>query len=174
MSVAHTGLGIAVIAISILEPFTVERDIALGNGQSARVGAYDFKLIGTRNVDGPNYSATRAEVLVSRNGRTVTTLFPESREYWVRKQTESKAGMKNVYGTDLKVALGDDLGAGRWSMRAQVRPMITLLWLGPMLMALGGFCALSDRRYRLARAAEGAPAAAVGPVPLGGAKGDTI
>ncbi len=170
MSVAHIGLGIAVIAISILEPYTVERDIALGNGQSARVGAYDFKLIGTRNVDGPNYSAIRAEVVVSRNGRAVTTLFPESREYWVRKQTESKAGMKNVYGTDLKLALGDDLGAGRWSMRAQVRPMITLLWLGPMLMALGGFCAVSDRRYRVARAAESAPAAAVGP--LGGAKGD--
>lgn len=160
MSLAHIGLGIAVIAISILEPFTVERDIALGNGQSAHVGTYDFKLIGTREVEGPNYTAIRAEVLVSRNGRTVTTLFPEDRDYWVRREAESKAGMKNEYGTDLKVALGDDLGAGRWSMRVQVRPMITLLWLGPILMALGGFCALTDRRYRVARAAEPAPAGA--------------
>jgi len=150
------GLGVAVIALSIVEPYTVERDIALGDGQSARVGAYDFRLIGTRDVDGPNYSATRAEVVVSRNGRTVTTLYPEKREYWVRQQEGTKAGIKNEYGTDLFVALGDDLGAGRWSMRAQIRPMITFLWLGPVLMALGGFCAITDRRYRLARSAASA------------------
>ncbi len=156
MTLAHVGLGVAVIALSVVEPYTVERDIALGDGQSANVGGYDFRLIGTRDVDGPNYSATRAEVIVSRNGRTVTTLYPEKREYWVRQQEGTKAGIKNEYGTDLFVALGDDLGAGRWSMRAQIRPMIALLWLGPVLMALGGFCALTERRYRLARSAASA------------------
>jgi cytochrome c-type biogenesis protein CcmF len=163
MSLAHIGLGVAVIAISIVEPFTVERDIALADGQSAHVGAYDFKLVGTREVEGPNYSAIRAQVDVSRNGEAVTTLYPEKREYWVRKQVGTKAGIKNEYGTDLFVALGDDLGAGRWSLRAQIRPMITFLWLGPVLMALGGFCALSDRRYRVARAAEPVPAGASAP-----------
>jgi cytochrome c-type biogenesis protein CcmF len=168
MTIAHIGLGIAVVAISIVEPFTVERDIALANGQSAAVGNYDFKLIGTRPIEGPNYSAIRAEVAVSRNGRPVTTLFPEKREYWVRNQPGTKAGIENEYGTDLFVALGDDLGAGRWSLRAQIRPMITFLWLGPVLMALGGFCALTDRRYRVARSAESLPAGAAGSV--GGAK----
>jgi len=163
MTLAHIGLGVAVIALSIVEPYTVERDIALGNGESARVGAYDFKLIGTREVEGPNYSAVRAEVVISRNGHVVTTLLPEKREYWVRKQVGTVAGIKNEYGTDLFVALGDDLGAGRWSLRAQIRPMITLLWLGPVLMAFGGFYALTDRRYRLARAAESVPAGAAGP-----------
>ncbi|MGB6449657.1 MAG: heme lyase CcmF/NrfE family subunit, partial [Steroidobacteraceae bacterium] len=153
MTLAHVGLGVAVIALSVVEPYTVERDIALGDGQSAHVGAYDFRLVGTREVDGPNYSATRAEVVVSRKGRAVTTLYPEKREYWVRQQEGTKAGIKNEYGTDLFVALGDDLGAGRWSMRAQIRPLITLLWLGPVLMALGGFCAVTDRRYRQARSA---------------------
>ncbi|MGH8259568.1 MAG: heme lyase CcmF/NrfE family subunit [Steroidobacteraceae bacterium] len=163
MTIAHIGLGVAVIAIAIVEPYTVERDIALGNGQSAHVGTYDFKLVGTREVEGPNYSATRAEVIVSRNDKPVTTLYPEKREYWVRRQVGTKAGIKNEDGTDLFVALGDPLGAGRWSLRAQIRPMITFLWLGPMLMALGGFCALSDRRYRVARAAEPAPAGAAAP-----------
>jgi cytochrome c-type biogenesis protein CcmF len=167
MTVAHMGLGVVVIALAVVEPYTVERDIALGNGQSAHVGSYDFKLIGTREVDGPNYSAVRAEVVVSRDGRTVTTLYPEKREYWVRRQVGTVAGIKNEYGTDLFIALGDDLGAGRWSLRAQVRPMITFLWLGPVLMALGGFCALTDRRYRLARAAESVPA---GAAPAGAAK----
>jgi len=161
MTLAHIGVAVVVIAISLVESFTVERDIALAPGQSARVGSYDFRLLGVRPVEGPNYSAERGAVVVSRNGRTITTLFPEKREYWVRQQVGTAAGIKNEYGTDLFVALGDDLGAGRWSMRAQVRPLIALLWLGPAVMALGGFCALSDRRYRLARA--GAPErAAVG------------
>jgi len=164
MTLAHVGLAVVVIAISVVESFTVERDIALGAGESARVGAYDFRLIGVHPVVGPNYSAERGEVVVSRHGRVVTTLYPEKREYWVRQQVGTAAGIKNEYGTDLFVALGDDLGAGRWSLRAQIRPLILLLWLGPALMALGGFCALSDRRYGAARAtagaAESAPSAA--------------
>ncbi|HUN25980.1 MAG TPA: heme lyase CcmF/NrfE family subunit [Steroidobacteraceae bacterium] len=156
MTIAHVGLGVIVIALTLVESYTVERDIALGNGESARVGAYDFRLVGTRSLDGPNYSAVRAEVTVSRNGRLVTVLHPEKRDYWVRRQVGTVAGIKNEYGTDVFVALGDDLGAGRWSMRAQIRPMVLLLWLGPMIMALGGFCAVSDRRYRLVYGAAGA------------------
>jgi cytochrome c-type biogenesis protein CcmF len=163
MTLAHVGLAIVVIAISVVESFTVERDVALADGQSARVGSYDFRLVGVRPVQGPNYSAERAEVIVSRNGQIITTLFPEKREYWVRQQEERHAGIKNRYGTGILATLGDDLGAGRWSIRAQVRPLIALLWLGPAVMALGGFCALSDRRYRAARATATAPQAGAGP-----------
>ncbi len=163
MTVAHVGLAVIVIALSVVESFTVERDVSLANGQSAHVGAYDFRLIGVHPVQGPNYSAERAEVVVSRNGRTVTTLFPEKREYWVRQAEERHAGIKNEFGTGILATLGDDLGAGHWSLRAQVRPLIALLWLGPALMALGGLCALSDRRYRAAaRATEREPGTVAG------------
>lgn len=152
MSLAHIGLAVAVIALTCVESYTSERDIALAPGASANVGGYDFKLTGTQPVEGPNYNAIRATVIVSRDGQPVTTLYPESRTFWVQQQTRKVAGIYNRYGTDLFIALGDDLGAGRWSFRAQIRPMITLLWLGPLFMALGGALALSDRRYRLARA----------------------
>ena len=135
---------------------------ALGVGESARLGGYDFKLLGTQPVEGPNYSATRATVAVTRAGEPITTLYPEARQFWVQQQTRKVAGIYNRYGTDLFIALGDDLGAGRWSLRAQIRPLISLLWLGPLLMALGGALALSDRRYRLARAAEPGLAATAG------------
>ena len=153
MTLAHIGMGVAVIALTGVESYTSERDIALASGASAEVGGYDFKLMGTRPVDGPNYSAIRATVIVSRNGQPITTLYPESRTFWVQQQTRKVAGIYNRHGTDLFIALGDDLGAGRWSFRAQIRPMITLLWLGPLFMALGGALALSDRRYRQERAA---------------------
>jgi cytochrome c-type biogenesis protein CcmF len=164
MTLAHIGLGVAVIALTGVESYTAERDIALATGASADVGGYVFKLLGTQSLEGPNYSATRATVAVSRDGRMITMLYPEVRQFWVQQQTRKVAGIYNRHGTDLFIALGDDLGAGRWSLRAQIRPLITLLWLGPLLMALGGALALSDRRYRLARAAarEGLPATLAG------------
>ncbi len=158
MTLAHIGMGVAVIALTAVEAYTSERDIALSAGAGAEVGGYNFKLIGTQPVEGPNYSAIRATVVVTRDGKPITTLFPESRTFWVQQQTRKVAGIYNRHGTDLFIALGDDLGAGSWSLRAQVRPLITLLWLGPLFMALGGALALSDRRYRLARAAERAGA----------------
>jgi cytochrome c-type biogenesis protein CcmF len=153
MTLAHIGLAVAVIALTGVESYTSENDIALAAGASAQVGGYDFKLIGTQPIEGPNYSAIRATVIVSRQGQPITTLYPESRTFWVQQQTRKVAGIYNRYGTDLFIALGDDLGAGRWSFRAQIRPLITLLWLGPLFMALGGALAWSDRRYRMARAA---------------------
>jgi len=156
MTAAHIGLGVVVIGLTVVESYTVERDIALGTNGSAQVGAYEFRLLGTRPVEGPNYSAVRAEVVVSRDGHRLVTLYPEKRQYWVRRQVGTVAGIKNRYGSDIFIALGDDLGAGRWSLRAQIRPMILLLWLGPILMALGGFVALSDRRYRAASASAAA------------------
>ena len=153
MTLAHIGIAVAVIALTGVESYTNESDIALAAGMSAQVGGYDFKLIGTEPIEGANYSAIRATVIVSRNGQAITTLYPESRTFWVQQQTRKVAGIYNRYGTDLFIALGDNLGAGRWSFRAQIRPLITLLWLGPLFMALGGALALSDRRYRMARAA---------------------
>ena len=153
MTLAHIGLAVAVIALTGVESYTSEQDIALAAGASAQVGGYDFQLIGTQPIEGANYSAIRATVIVSRDGRRITTLYPESRTFWVQQQTRKVAGIYNRRGTDLFIALGDDLGAGRWSFRAQIRPLITLLWLGPLFMALGGALALSDRRYRMARAA---------------------
>ena len=153
MTLAHMGLAVAVVALTGVESYTSESDIALAAGMSAQVGGYDFKLMGTQPIEGPNYSAIRATVIVTRNGQPITTLYPESRTFWVQQQTRKVAGIYNRYGTDLFIALGDNLGAGRWSFRAQIRPLITLLWLGPLFMALGGALALSDRRYRMARAA---------------------
>ncbi|HTY51289.1 MAG TPA: heme lyase CcmF/NrfE family subunit [Steroidobacteraceae bacterium] len=159
MTLAHIGLGVAVIALTGVESYTAERDIALGAGETAAVGGYEFRLLGTSQAQGPNYDATRADVLVSRDGRPIVTLHPEKRQFWVQQQERTVAGIHNRFGTDLFIALGDDLGAGRWSFRAQIRPLISLLWLGPLLMALGGLVALSDRRYRLASRTAAEPGA---------------
>ncbi|MBV8578880.1 MAG: heme lyase CcmF/NrfE family subunit, partial [Acetobacteraceae bacterium] len=103
MTVAHVGLGIVVIGLTTVETFTVERDIALADGASGRVGAYEFRLVGTRPVEGPNYNAIRGEVIVSRDGKPIVTLYPEKREFWVQRQARTVAGIHNRWGSDLFV-----------------------------------------------------------------------
>jgi cytochrome c-type biogenesis protein CcmF len=78
----------------------------------------------------------------------VGLLHPEKRNYWVQRQMMTEAGIDMQWSRDIFAALGEDLGAGRWSVRAQVRPLINYVWFAALLMAIGGLIAASDRRYR--------------------------
>jgi ABC-type sugar transport system ATPase subunit len=97
-------------------------------------------------------------ITVLRDGLPITVLHPEKRNYWVARSTMTEAGISTHWNMDLFVALGEDLGAGRWSIRAQLRPLIDYVWLAAGLMALGGALAASDRRYRARRNVEDAAA----------------
>ncbi len=148
MTLAHVGLGVCVIAITAVESYTIERDVALGPGESVTLGRYSYRFDSIREVEGPNYDAVQAQVTVLRDGREVAVLHPEKRHYWVQRATMTEAGIHSDLTRDFFGALGDDLQAGRWSIRAQIRPLINYVWLAAGLMALGGALAASDRRYR--------------------------
>jgi cytochrome c-type biogenesis protein CcmF len=148
MTLAHIGLGVCVIAISAVESYTIERDVALGQGETVAMGRYAYRFDKLEPVEGPNYDGTRAEVTVLRDGRPIAVLHPEKRFYWVQRSAMTEAGIHTRWNMDLFAALGEDLGEGRWSVRAQVRPLIDYVWLAAFLMALGGAIAASDRRYR--------------------------
>jgi cytochrome c-type biogenesis protein CcmF len=163
MTIAHVGLGVLVIAVTSVESFTVERDVALARGESTRLGSYEFRFDAIGPVEGPNYDGVRGEFSVLRDGERVTTLHPEKRFYWVQRSVMTEAGIDTRLGTDLFVALGEDVGAGRWSIRAQLRPLVNFVWVSAFIMALGGAVAASDRRYRLAqRTAQELPAGTQG------------
>jgi len=153
MTLAHVGLGVAVIEVSTVESYTIERDVPLALGEAVTMGGYAYRFDKLEQLDGPNYTGVRAEVTVLRDGQPVTVLHPEKRNYWVQHQVTTEAGIHQRWDLDLFVALGEDLGTGRWSIRAQLRPMINYVWLAAFLMALGGGIAASDRRYRSRQAA---------------------
>jgi cytochrome c-type biogenesis protein CcmF len=171
MTLAHVGLGLFVIAVTAVEAFSIERDVALGRRETVQVGPYEYRFEKVEPVEGPNYGGTRGEIRVFRNGEPVTTLYPEKREYWVQRSVMTEAGIESRWGSDLFAALGDDLGEGRWSIRAQYRPMINLIWYSALLMALGGLLAGTDRRYRTASVTQTsqAPQPAAGVAPSGAA-----
>ena len=148
MAIAHFGLGLFVVSITAVESYTRERDLALAVGESGKVGEFEYRLEGLSTVEGPNYSGLRGEVRVFENGKEIGLLHPEKRNYWVQRQVMTEAGIDMQLGRDIFAALGEDLGAGRWSVRAQVRPLINYVWLAAVLMALGGVLAAADARYR--------------------------
>ena len=148
MSVAHLGMGLFVIGVTIVSAFGVETDRALRPGDSIEVAGYEFHMKETRNVQGPNFSAFEAEIEIRHGGELVATVLPQKRQYLVQKSPMTEAGIRAGLDKDLFVALGDPLGNGAWSVRVQYKPLIRFIWLGALIMALGGLIAITDRRYR--------------------------
>ena len=148
MALAHASLGVFVISITAVESYTRERDLALAIGESGKVGEFEYRLVGLERSEGPNYDALRGEIIVTKGGRQVTVLHPEKRNYWIQRQQMTEAGIESQWSRDIFAALGEDLGAGRWIVRAQVRPLVNYVWLAALFMAIGGIIAACDRRYR--------------------------
>jgi len=151
MTVAHIGVGLFAIGVTVTQTYRVEKDVALKAGESVTLEGYDFLFKSTRQVQGPNYDAVESEVVITRDGREVATLNPQKRVYRVQKSPMTESGIEVDWNRDLFVAMGDDLGAGAWSVRVQYKPMVRFIWLGALVMALGGLIAISDRRYRTRR-----------------------
>lgn len=156
MSVAHLGLGLFTVGVTVAQTYKVERDISLGAGESYTLAGYDFRLVGTRAVTGPNWDGVEATVAIREGAREVTVLHPQKRVYRVQTNPMTQAGIAVGPTRDLFVAMGEDLGAGRWSLRLQYKPFIRFIWLGALTMALGGLLSVGDRRYRRAATSKAA------------------
>ncbi len=148
MSVAHFGVGFFVLGVTLVSAFNVESDQALKPGGSVEVAGYRFELRELRNVEGPNYQAIEGRVEVRKDGEFIGEVRPQKRQYIVQKNWMTEAGILAHWNRDLFIALGDQLGNDTWSVRIQYKPMIRFIWLGALIMALGGLIAVSDRRYR--------------------------
>ncbi len=162
MTIAHIGLGLFVLGVTFVESASIERDVALAGGQSAQVGAYSFRYEGSEPLHGPNYEGVRGRVVVTRGSREIAVLAPEKRRYFVQGSVMTEAAIAPGWNRDLFVAMGEDVGAGAWSLRLQYRPLIRFIWFGALLMALGGIIAVGDRRYRSVPATASAAAAVAG------------
>jgi len=149
MSLAHMGLAVFVLGATTVETYKVEKDLSLSNGQSTQIAGYEFTLLQTQAVPGPNYDAIEGTVGITRDGQEVAVLHPQKRVYRVQTMPMTEAGIDAHWQRDLFVALGEDLGNGAWSLRIQYKPLVRFIWLGAIIMAVGGFIGVLDRRYRV-------------------------
>jgi cytochrome c-type biogenesis protein CcmF len=162
MCVAHFGLAMFILGATTVESYKHEKDLSLRPGQSTEVAGFTFTLNSFRDVAGPNYQAVESEVVISRNGRQVATLYPQKRTYRVQRNPMTESGIDVTWGRDLFVAMGEPLGDGSWSLRLQYKPLVRFIWLGALVIAIGGFIAICDRRYRQRAAAEASSPATAG------------
>ncbi len=159
MSVAHLGAATLVLGICVTSTLGVEQDVVMKAGQSVSVAGYDFTFQGVHAEQGPNYEARQGVFEVSWGGRPIAVMRPEKREFPSIGNETTEAAIDPGLFRDLYLALGNPLDQGAWSVRVQYKPMVRFIWLGGLLMMLGGLLAASDRRYRRSAVTEAVPAA---------------
>jgi len=149
MQLAHFGVGVFIIGVTMVGAYEEEKDVRMDIGDTVSVGGYTFRFDGTTVVEGPNYKADRGRLVVTRDGRDVTVMFPEKRFYHVQQQVMTEAAIDTGLTRDLYVSLGEPVGRGGWSVRVYHKPFVDWIWGGCFLMGLGGLLAVCDRRYRV-------------------------
>jgi len=154
MLLAHLGVAVFIAGVTLVKGYDIERDIRLDVGQSVEVAGDTYTFRGVTPRPGPNYDATVATIDVSRDGKTLATLHPQKRAYRASGQVMTEADIETRIRGDRYVSLGEpvsgDGASGAWGVRIYVKPFVDWIWGGCLLMALGGFVAVSDRRYRIA------------------------
>jgi cytochrome c-type biogenesis protein CcmF len=162
MMVAHIGVAVFCFGVVMVKAYEVERDVKMATGDSTTIRGFTFTMRGTHEVAGPNYDAIRADVDITRGDGVVTVLHPEKRVYRVQQNPMTEAAISTGLTRDLYVSLGEPVEGNAWIVRVYVKPFIDWIWGGCLLMALGGFLAVMDKRYRRKTAQEGAHPSAEG------------
>jgi cytochrome c-type biogenesis protein CcmF len=154
MHLAHLGVAVVVVGITLVKGYEVEKDVRMAAGDTVQVGGYTLRLVGVGAVPGPNYVAQRGQVELSKDGRMLRTLQPEKRTYFSSEMPMTETAIDSGLTRDVYVSLGEPLAGGNgtdWSVRIYYKPFVVWIWGGALLMGLGGALAAADRRYRLQR-----------------------
>ncbi len=154
MVLGHLGLAVTIVGVTVVSHYAVERNVRMAVGDSAEVAGYTFTMTDLGSRRGPNYVADAARIEVRRGDDAASfVMTPEKRVYLARGMPMTDVALRPGLLRDLYVAMGEDLGDGSWALRIQYKPFVRWLWLGALLMALGGVLAVIDRRYRRAATA---------------------
>ena len=149
MQIAHLGIAIFVIGVTMVGAYQEEKDVRMLAGDTVSVGGYQIQLQGVEQVPGPNYQAMRGTFTLSKNGSTQAILYPEKRNYFSSTMPMTEAAIDIGLTRDLYVSLGEELSDKAWAVRVYYKPFVDWIWGGCLFMALGGVLAMMDKRYRM-------------------------
>jgi len=156
-AIAHAGLGISLMGVAGTVVWRSEALVVVGPGDTLNVGPYTLRFDGVTHFEGPNFTSNRATVSIMDGTRVTATMYPEQRIFTAERQDISYTAIRTTGLRDLYLALGDDRGQGRWTLRAYDSPLAPLIWIGALVMSLGGILSL----LRRVRATSRQPDAAV-------------
>jgi cytochrome c-type biogenesis protein CcmF len=150
MQLAHLGIAVFIIGVTMVKGYETERDVRMDVGDTVQAGGYEFRFDGVTEVQGANYVASQGRVSVSKDGKFVTELNPEKRIYNASGMPMTEASIRTGLLRDLYVSLGEPIPDSQaWAVRVYIKPFVDWIWAGCLLMALGGILAITDRRYRI-------------------------
>jgi cytochrome c-type biogenesis protein CcmF len=145
------------IGVLLSESLSVTRDVRMAPGDVQTVAGYQFRFDGVKGTVGPNWQADQGSVTVTRDGATIAVMHPQKRTY-TRGEVQTTSAIDPGITRDLYVALGEPMDPqhieGAWALRLYSKPFVRWIWLGGLLMMLGGFVSAADKRFRLRRTAE--------------------
>lgn len=149
MLIAHVGVAVFVVGVALVKGYATERDVRMFVDETVTVSGYTFKFNGVTNTRGPNYTADRGDFTLYYEGKELGHLYPEKRKYFSsRSMPMTESAIRHSITGDVYVSLGTPTTDGGWIVRAYCKPFVTWIWWGALIMALGGFWAATDRRYR--------------------------
>ncbi len=151
MVVAHLGVGIFIVGVTMVRGFDVESDVKMSTGDHLDIGGYSIRFKGVSESTGPNYVAVQADIEVGRDGGDTFSMKPEKRLYKVQQMPMTEAAIDTGFLRDVYISLGEPLDDKTWTLRVYIKPFVDWIWGGALVMALGGLLAATDRRYRVSR-----------------------
>jgi cytochrome c-type biogenesis protein CcmF len=148
MHCAHLGIAVFVIGVTLVNGYETEKDVRMEIGNTVSISGYTFRFNGISNIPGPNYKAVQGDIDVLKDDKLIQKLYPEKRTYNASGMVMTEAAIDAGLFRDLYIALGEPLDNNAWVVRVYHKPFVDWIWLGCILMALGGILAVIDRRYR--------------------------
>jgi cytochrome c-type biogenesis protein CcmF len=148
MHCAHLGIAVFVIGVTLVNGYETEKDVRMEIGNTVSISGYTFRFNGISNIPGPNYKAVQGDIDVLKDDKHIQKLYPEKRTYNASGMVMTEAAIDAGLFRDLYIALGEPLDNNAWVVRVYHKPFVDWIWLGCILMALGGILAVTDRRYR--------------------------
>jgi cytochrome c-type biogenesis protein CcmF len=164
MALAHLGVAVSILGATASGALQREALVAMRVGDAVEMGPWRAELMDVRPIAGPNWTAIEATLDVRRNGEPVAVLHPQSRMFVAPSQETTEAGRAGWRTGELYSVIGKPDGSGRWQVHLWVKPMVRLIWIGGLLMALGGVLALGGKVRAGARRRSAEPEGAL-PVP---------
>jgi cytochrome c-type biogenesis protein CcmF len=150
MLIAHAGIAVFVIGVTLVKGFESSNDISMRVGDTTTIANYTFRFTDLKDIKGPNYLAAQGIFEVSNQAGKVATMRPEKRFYTVQNMPMTEAAIDRGWTRDLYISLGEAATKDQWVIRVQLKPFVGWIWGGCLIMAFGGVIAALDRRYRLA------------------------
>jgi cytochrome c-type biogenesis protein CcmF len=148
MVIAHLGVAVFVFGVTMVTGFEEEKDLRMQAGSTSELAGYQLRFDGVKEVSGSNYTAAQGQITISKNGQVLTIMQPEKRKYFSSEMLMTEAAIYSKVSGDIYISMAEPVSMTEWGVKVQYKPFVSWIWAGAFLIALGGFFAILDKKYR--------------------------